>query len=110
MKTATFVLVGALTSRRLRHYRIDGVNSGKGDLALWASLDTLSVSISAYAKSGRMSVADANIAATDLPKITAAITAADAAYNSGNAATASQNVTTATALLAELATIAAKGD
>lgn len=83
------------------------LSEGKADAAAWDGLHGVADTLDGLAKSGKLHGAAAATAKADLDKATAALTAADAAYQSGATATAQQNVGTATALITELLSIAA---
>jgi len=82
--------------------------AGKADAAAWHALDGAAVTLKAMADNGQLKGQRAAEAKRLLDQATAALTAADAAYQTGNGASAQQNVATASALIAQILTFIAQ--
>jgi hypothetical protein len=97
---AALALVGCATTPNVH------LSEAKGLAASWAALDAIAVTLDGLATTHVLHGPQAATAAADLAKAQAVLTAATAAYNSGDNATAAQNVAAATVLITELVSIA----
>jgi len=81
-------------------------SEGKALAVAWSGLDAIALTLDTLRNAGKLGTNASAVAATDLGKARDALDAATTAYQSNNDASAQANVATATALIAELVTIA----
>jgi hypothetical protein len=81
------------------------ITVGQADAVSWSAIDAASVALDKLVKAGVTTKAENQTIAKDLPKLVAAMTAADAAYTAGTTGTATAQITAAAALLADLTII-----
>lgn len=88
------------------------LQQGRADAAAWDALHGVASTLDSMALGGVLHGAPAATARVDLDKASAALKAADAAYQAGSDASAAQNVAVATEFITELVGIAnlAKGN
>ncbi len=78
------------------------LSSGKALADAWAAFDAASVTLDALATQGVLTASEKAIIRADAPRIEQALSAATAAYDASNDASAAQNVAAASALIAQL--------
>lgn len=81
------------------------LNEGKALADAWSAFDSASITLDSLQRSGVLNPTEKNIIRNDGPRIRDALNAATSAYASDNDATASQNVTAAATLIADLIVI-----
>lgn len=82
------------------------MQQGKALADAWAAFDAASVTLDTLAKSGVLTASEKATIKTDIPLVHSALSAATAAYDTNNDASAAQNVATAGVLIAQLVAIA----
>ena len=82
------------------------LSEGKALADAWSTFDATAVTLDSLATAGVLTPAEKATIKADAPRIHDALKAATDAYDAGSDATAQQNVTLATSLIAQLVTIA----
>jgi hypothetical protein len=81
------------------------LSEGKALADAWSAFDGASTSLDSMAKAGQLTASEKDVIRTDGPMIQSALQSATSAYDANADATAAQNITQASTLIAQLVAI-----